>query len=254
VGGGVNPVLVCAATRDELDAFGLEGAVVVEEGRLWRLPFGGDLGDGGGAGNVFAAVTGAGTPHTLLRLIPLIGRLRPSRLVNTGIAGAYPGSGLEIGDVVIGVSEVFADLGMELPDDAGGGGFRALGAFPFADESLRAPLPLAVPAWAGGIPGLKRGRGATVNSCTGTDATGARRRRLLNADFESMEGAAVALSGLADLAGLPGAEPGTPVIEIRAISNAAARRDMRPENIRRALDALRAFWAAHRARAAEPLR
>jgi hypothetical protein len=41
------------------------------------------------------------------------------------------------------------------------------------------------------------------------------------------------------------------VIEIRAVSNFAARRDgehLRPENLRRALDTLVAFWAAHRGR------
>ena len=36
------------------------------------------------------------------------------------------------------------------------------------------------------------------------------------------------------------------VAELRAISNAAADRDMRPENIRLALQALKTFWEAHR--------
>ena len=48
--------------------------------------------------------------------------------------------------------------------------------------------------------------------------------------FESMEGAAVAQIGQ---------RFGIPVSEIRAISNIASRRDMRPENIRLALTHLR---------------
>jgi futalosine hydrolase len=206
----LNPILFCAATPEELEATGVRGP--------------------------FAVVTGTGTPTTLLRLIPLLERVRPSLIVNTGIAGAYAGSELEIGDVVVGTSEVFADLGMEFPD---GENFRPLADFPFADETLRAPLPLMVPpGWAGRE--LKRGRGATVNMCAGTDETGARRRRLFGVDFESMEGAAAALAGR---------DRGIPVIEVRAISTIAARREgtrLQPGNIRRALEALALFWAAHR--------
>ena len=219
----MNSPLLCAATIDELDAFGLGDAEILEPGRLWKVS---------GKVDVFAAVTGAGIPVTLLRLSPLLDRLRPSLLVDIGIAGAYPGSGLEIGEVVAGESEVFADLGMEFPEAPH---FRPLGEFPFADDALRAPLPLVVPRWA---EGARRARGATVNACAGTDAVGALRRRVFAADFEGMEGAAFALAGR---------ERGTPVAEIRAISNVAARRDMRPENVRRALEALRGFWASRRA-------
>jgi futalosine hydrolase len=217
--------LVCAATFDELETFGLEGAETLEPGRLWKVP---------GGGEILAAVTGVGVPVTLLRLLPLLDRHAPSLLIDTGIAGAYSGSDLAIGDVVAGESEVFADLGMELPEAPG---FRPLGEFPFADESLRAPLPLVVPGWASGI---RRARGATVNAVTGSDATGALRRALFApgaADFEGMEGAAFALAGR---------ERGVPVAEVRAISNVAARRDMRPENVRLAIESLRAFWSKAR--------
>lgn len=213
--------LLCAATWAELEAFGLQGAEALEEGGLHRVPEG------------VAVVTGVGVPMTLLRLLPALERFRPAWIAVTGIAGAYAGSGLDIGEIVVGETEVFADLGMETPDGEGGG-FLPLADFPFADEAHRAPLPLRVPAWAAS---LRRGRGATVNRCAGTDATGAQRRARFGADFETMEGAAVALAARASA---------IPVLEIRAISNFAARRDMRPENVRAALDALRAFWAAHR--------
>jgi nucleoside phosphorylase len=51
-----------------------------------------------------------------------------------------------------------------------------------------------------------------------------------------MEGYAVA-----DIANVSGVR----CIEIRAISNIAAERDMQPGNIRIALDALCAFWVKH---------
>lgn len=202
-------ILLCAATRAELDA--------VPESLLEGFPGGGTR-----------AVTGVGIPHTLLSLPPLLARHRPRLVVNVGIAGAYAGSGLAIGDVVLGVSETFADLGMELPD---GEGFSPLGAHAFADPVLRAPLPLCAPETS--VEGLRRARGATVNACTGTDVTGALRRRVFDVDFEGMEGAAAALAARA---------AGAALLEVRAISNFAARRDMRPENIARALRALEDFW------------
>ena len=210
--------LVCAATKEELQTFGLENAEEIETDRLWRIPEG------------HAALTGAGTPMTLLRLIPWIQSLQPARILNIGIAGAYPESKLDIGDVVVGVSEVFADLGMETPD---GKGFRPLSEFPFADEALRSPLPLWVPEWAA----AKQAHGATVNRCTGKDGTGWLRRKIFGADFENMEGAAFALAAR---------EVKIPVCEIRAISNFAARRDMRSENIQTALNSLQRFWSLHR--------
>lgn len=229
-------ILFCAATRAELETLAsLHGSefgtrpvaesAAADAGLVWVAE-----------GDAFA-VTGAGIPHTLLRLPPLIARFRPALVVNTGIAGAYVGSGLGIGDVVLGVDEVFADLGMETPagaEDATGEEFTALGSYDFAEEVLRAPLPLSAPSFHAG--GCKRGRGATVNMCTGTDETGARRRRAFGVDFESMEGAAAALAAHA---------AGVPMAEVRAVSNFAARRDMRPENIRRALAALSAFWTDH---------
>jgi futalosine hydrolase len=223
VKGPGKPGLICAATLDELWSFGLDGAHELRRESLYRVREG------------FAAVTGAGIPFTLLNLVPLIDELRPAWIVNLGIAGAYPSSGLEIGEVAVGASESFADLGMETPD----GGFLPMADFPFADEALRAPLPLWVPAWALGEGGahdpVRRAPGATVNACAGSEATGARRGEA--AAFESMEGAAVALAARAAR---------IPVLETRAISNRAAARDMRPENIKLALKALNGYWASRR--------
>jgi futalosine hydrolase len=114
--------------------------------------------------------------------------------------------------------------------------FRPLSEANFADARGRKPLKLWAPEWieTSALPvRVRRGRGATVNRCTGRAGTGFFRRRIFRADFESMEGAACALIG---------AELGIPVMEVRAISNIAGDRDMRPENVVRALQSLRLFW------------
>jgi futalosine hydrolase len=216
-----NPGLICAATAPELEGIVSDGDETLEPDRLWRIPAG------------FAAVTGIGIPSTLIRLLPWLESLRPAWLANTGLAGAYPGSGLKIGELVLGVSECFADLGVETSETET---FLPLRDLPFAKTERHLPLELWIPD---GIDGgreqapLRRAAGATVNCCAGSQTTGEMRRRVFHADFESMEGAAVALAG---------SERGLQVLEVRAISNFAADRDMRPENVSRALEALKAFW------------
>jgi len=223
-------ILLCAATRMELDAclgpLGEAFDSLSPGPRPWTRR----------RGRVLLAATGPGIPLTLARLIPLLASEPPSALVDIGIAGAYAGSGLAIGDLVAGDSEQFGDLGMETP---GPEAFLAIAGFDWSDPMYARPLalsaePLGLMSSAAGS-GPKRARGCTVNACTGKAATGARRRALTGADFESMEGAAVALAGL---------EAGIPVAELRAISNAAADRDMRPENIGSALRALGSFVSA----------
>ena len=193
-------LLVCAATFMELETFGTTGARLL--------------------------LTGVGIPSALAVTLEAARRERPARILNIGIAGAYPGSGLNIGDIVRAESEVYGDVGFELPDAPGFQHVREAewGSF------YRKPLPLAAfPEFDGAV----TGRGCTVNTCTGTDATGRLRATLLGAAFETMEGAAVAQAG--QMLGIP-------VCQIRAISNIAARRDMWPENIQVALSRLRDYF------------
>jgi len=185
-------------------------------------------------GDWVTAVTGVGIPFTIVRLLPLVQRLRPARILNVGIAGAYPNSGLKIGDVVMGATEVYGDLGFELPFEPG---FQSLLDSPIMTEMDIASFDLVtVPEWYADNGAITVGTaGCTVNSCTGSEHTGLLRERRFGAHFETMEGAAVAHVGLITQ---------TPVCEIRAISNIAARRDMRPENIQLALNSLRSYLQA----------
>ncbi len=170
-------------------------------------------------------LTGVGVPVALAQTLLVAGRLRPARILNIGIAGAYPGSGLAIGDIIVGTSEVYGDVGFELPEEPR---FRHISESPWG-APYQEPVTLTVfPEFAG----AREGRGCTVNACTGTEATGRLRERLFGAAFETMEGAAVAYAAYRLF---------TPVCEIRAISNIASDRDMRPENIKLALDSLRSY-------------
>ena len=180
-------LLVCAATAWELSAWGEAEA------------------------GVTLCVTGVGPPAVFSALSQ-----RPSAdlVVGIGIAGAYEGAGLEIGEIVVGESEVWGDIGFALPEPPH---FRPIQQSEFG-AFYSEPLPLWLPPWLQ----AKQGRGCTVHTCTGTDEQGALRRALFGADFESMEGAALAQLGQSWQ---------IPVCEIRAISNIAARRDMRPEHL-----------------------
>ncbi|MBC8139105.1 MAG: hypothetical protein H8F28_24800 [Fibrella sp.] len=199
--------LVCAATENEL--------------AVW---------DAGLFPHCERFVSGVGIPATFAHLLPKVMGGDYSLLINLGIAGAYPGSGLAIGDIFLGLTETYADLGMELPESPD---FLPLHDTPFGGDYQRT-YPLVC------LQELVRANvrvvsGATVNACTGTTETGLRRENQFNTAFETMEGAAVAQIGHMC---------GVAVCEIRAISNIAARRDMRPENIRLALQNLREYLEA----------
>lgn len=168
-------------------------------------------------------VSGVGIPATFASLAQPLAVL-PELIVNIGIAGAYPESGLKIGDLVVGTSEVYGDLGFALPEPPY---FRPITDSPFG-AFYATPYPLWVPANLT----VATGRGCTVSTCTGTDSQGRLRQALYTAHFETMEGAAVAQLG---------AQWGVPVCEIRAISNIAGYRNMRIENIRLSLQNLELF-------------
>ena len=209
--------LVCAATLRELRAFGVRLDDEVSIGEVVRRESRGFL------------VTGAGVPCALMSVLEAAHMQRPARILNIGIAGAYPSGGLGIGDIVMGESEVYGDVGLELPEAPG---FQPAGETPWGSFYGRR-LPLAQDAAFAGVPILP---GCTVNCCTGTEKTGRLREQLFGAAFETMEGAAVAQAG---------ERLGIPVTELRAISNIAARRDMRPANIQAAISRLAEYLTLH---------
>jgi futalosine hydrolase len=234
---------ICAATRLELEAAWqgfyhgrplpppLYGERVSPRVEAWELQIHQDNSQG-----PWFSVTGAGLPWTQIRVSQGLHRLQPKGVLMIGLAGAYDGSELKIGDIVLGLSERFGDLGLEWPEGSSElqPEFKPLGSMPWAEASQNHALPLA--EWPKEIftvwPGLHLGAGLSVNLVTGTEATAELRRRHFAADFETMEGAGCALACLA---------AATPCYQVRAISNRVGKRNMQSDAFRMALDNLTAF-------------
>ena len=141
-----------------------------------------------------------------------------------GVAGAYPGSGLEIGDVAIASAAIYADEGVEGPDGWMGtdgigiplaerGGQRWFNAFQADPEVVQAASTRLDTA------GIRHRVGPflTVSCCSGTLRRGAALGARWEALCEGMEGAA--LAHVATLYGLPW-------VELRAVSNRVEDRDL----------------------------
>lgn len=154
-------------------------------------------------------VTGVGAVNAAYALTRAILRKRPEGIIVCGVGGAYPGSGLQIGDVVCANSECFGDLGSSSP--AGFLDMHAIGLplIPGAEPTYNV-LPMQI------YPAARRARFVTVNMCTGTDEAAHAVESRTGGAVESMEGAAVAQ--VAKLSSIP-------VGEIRGISNMTGRRD-----------------------------
>lgn len=120
-------------------------------------------------------------------------------VVSLGIGGALPGSGLEVGSVVVGAESVFADEGILTVE-----GFKGVGAMGFGigmgvsddrllGDGVRCDLAVEI---CGGMAGIdaRRGRIATVSTCSGTDGSALEVESRTGALCEAMEGAAVGLA------------------------------------------------------------
>jgi len=156
---------------------------------------------------------------------------RHAGVLSIGLAGALPGSGLAIGDIVIASHMILADEGSQNPD-----GFRdiaSMGFGPMPDGSVSAPAtPNLVALLGSAIPGARIGPIATVSTCSGTDARASEIAARTGAIAEAMEGAAVAIAA-AHVAG-----PAFPVAEIRAISNTTGDRPKQVWDLARGFAAL----------------
>ena len=117
--------------------------------------------------------------------------------------GAYPSSGLRVGDVACAETECYGDLGATSP--SGFLDMKALG-FPIVEgpNPLFNELPMQV------FPVERRVPFVTVTCCTGTESGARTMEKRTRGAVESMEGAAVA--HVAHLHGVP-------VGEVRGISN-----------------------------------
>lgn len=177
--------------------------------------------------------TGVGPVNAAVAVTTFLAREAPQAIVVCGIGGAYPGSGLRVGDVACADSECYGDLGAASP--TGFLDMKALG-FPVIEwpTLLYNDLPMQV------CPAERRVKFVTVSTCTGTaDAANSIETRTGGA-VENMEGAAVA--HVAHLYRVP-------VGEVRGISNIVTDRDPKAWKIKEAAAAAQEAvlaWIARR--------
>jgi futalosine hydrolase len=134
---------------------------------------------------------------------------KPDAIVVCGVAGAYPSSGLQVGDVVSASLEIYGDLGARSLS-----GFLDMRALGFSVVSRPTVLFNEIPIQV--FPTNRTVRFVTVSTCTGTESTAREIEARTGGAVENMEGAAVA--HVAHIHGVP-------IGEVRGISNLVTDRD-----------------------------
>ncbi|MBX7221636.1 MAG: futalosine hydrolase [Blastocatellia bacterium] len=132
-------------------------------------------------------LTGVGMVRTTAALATVLGAEPFAAVLQFGVGGAYPNSGLKIGDVVLADSECDPQSGIVTP--AGFRDLRGLG-FGLTEDfpnriSLENPWSAEVAAR---LPQVLRAGVATVASCSGTDEVALEMERRSGAKVEAMEG------------------------------------------------------------------
>jgi len=151
----------------------------------------------------------------------------PDIAVNIGIAGSYRDE-IRTGEVVLPVSDCFADLGIEANEGfvtASEAGLIHPDEFPFSGGILKAENRFVEKA----ATIIRPVNAITVNTVSGTSRTIEKMKRKFNPDIETMEGATFFYIC---------ARENMPFIAIRAISNRIEIRDRKNWNISLALDNL----------------
>ena len=175
---------------------------------------------------IFLAHLGIAKVNTAAGLAVLIKELKPNKVIQFGIAGAYPNSGLAITEVVVANTDMHIDTGVKTDDtwqDMQKMGFSLLvkdksyyNIFP-TNQALTNELSKL---------GLKSVSFASSETVTGSHSDALRIEQSLSVAVESMEGAAAAQVCLA---------LDTAFAEIRAISNIVGQRDKSKWQIEQAI-------------------
>lgn len=231
----MRPILVQTAVPRELELLvaALEGGRTSESGVYQTTE--GFLGEA----RLVCCAGGVGKANAAAAATALIERHRPSLVIVTGCGGAYPGSGLAVGDLAVASDELFADEGVETPNgwlDLRGmqmplytqNNQHYYNTIPLSRHAAEKAMQLADNH---GVR-LTRGRFLTVSACSGTKARGLELSRRHQAICENMEGAAIALIAL---------RYAIPCLEIRGISNLVEDRDLSAWDLSRALESAQRF-------------
>jgi futalosine hydrolase len=206
-----------------ISAVPFESGLLLKELKRKRRPNGAITTGVLGGRRVVHVESGIGMVNAAHAATLLIHGYTPGLIILFGIGGAYPASGLKVGDIAMAECEVYADIGVLEEDGLRGleaTGFPLLRAgrkkyfntFPLETGIARSALR------ARGMPGIRPGVFLTVSQATGTKKRAMELQGKFGAICENMEGAAAA--HICTRYGLP-------MLEMRGISNIVHGRDLR---------------------------
>ena len=175
---------------------------------------------------IYLSHSGIGKAAAAATAITMLSNNRPDALWLFGCGGAYPGSGLAVGDLALASAEIFGDEGV-----ATAKGFRDLAGMKLPMRETAGqffnswPIDQKLHDWARPLlaehaektnSSLCSGPFVTVSTCTGTTAKATEIVHRTGGICENMEGAAVALACQ---------QLSVPLLEVRGISNLVEDRD-----------------------------
>jgi futalosine hydrolase len=214
------PIAILSSIPDELSLVKAKVSNLKRLSITGKIAYKGEL----SAHDVILLNTGIGKVNAAHSVTLLMEHFSLVFVILCGIGGAYPGSGIEIGDIAIASKEIYGDegvygslRGMEEIDIPilRKGGKRYFNEFPLDKRLVKKAISLG-----SSFEGIrvKQGPFITLSSVSGTPERAAEVGRWFNAICENMEGAAVAhVCRIYNL----------PLLEIRGISNIAGTRDRR---------------------------
>lgn len=154
--------------------------------------------------DVSSLITGAGMVPTAFALGKHLAKNKYDLAINLGIAGSFDKS-IALGDVVAITEDTFAELGAEDDED-----FITIDKLGLGESTFRATYKLPENI------GLRKANAITVNTVHGNDASIKKLSRYIDAQIESMEGAAFFYACR---------QVGLPCMQIRAVSNYVEKRN-----------------------------
>jgi len=223
------PLIIIAAVREEVSKIieQVEYTVISSVGRreiisgyLKEMP-------------VRVLITGPGIVNTVQSLSAAVENQMPSLIIQTGCAGAFKESGLQIGDIAIAAEENDVHLGIE-PENRSGKldelpfsviereNLKIKNRYPLDQKYVNSVFDILKPAFDKKQIQVKKGHFVTVSTITATDKRAEELFEVFGAYMESMEG-----SGAAHVA----IHYDIPFLEIRAASNFVGKRDKNKWNL-----------------------
>ena len=223
--GGVLILTATGSEQSELARRMEEAISQVVAGKKWLS---GKL----GGSEVRLVETGIGAVNTAHALTCVLQAWRPDVALQVGVGGAYPGAGLDLGDLALASGEAYGDLGVRTGDgwhsaesigipvvERGNSYFNS---FPVDRNLVARAREVLQRGWDEPAPGLRVGPFVTVQECSGLAELGRERGERFGAVCENMEGAAAAHVCLLY---------GVPFLELRSISNQVEDRRMETWNL-----------------------